>query len=278
MTALYNALTADASADADIWHGHKSGTLAARPAAAHAGRFYYATDLGVMFYDTGSRWDIMKVNHRVADEFFDDFWWNPATQSPWFDNSTGTGSITGLSTTELNSVANLDTGATSSSRGGITAPHGNDRAWDLTRVPAIFQCRVKIGSASRLNEEIFIGLMDVNPSAGADLDNPATTNSRIGFQKSDPGTEDDWDSVTANAAAPVLNAITGLKDGNFHFFEIVIKSATSIDFYVDGALKFTHTTGLPSGKYLKLMCYIDNTAAASKVLYPDMVKFISARV
>ena len=33
-----------------------SGTLAARPAAGVAGRYYYATDIGQIFRDTGSAW------------------------------------------------------------------------------------------------------------------------------------------------------------------------------------------------------------------------------
>lgn len=56
MTALHNTLTADASADADIWHGHKSGTLAGRPAAAKAGRLYLTTDTLEAFWDNGTIW------------------------------------------------------------------------------------------------------------------------------------------------------------------------------------------------------------------------------
>jgi hypothetical protein len=35
------------------------GTIAARPAAASAGRFYYATDTATLFYDNGSAWIVV---------------------------------------------------------------------------------------------------------------------------------------------------------------------------------------------------------------------------
>jgi hypothetical protein len=54
--ALFNGLTGDASADADIKHAHKTGTLASRPAAGKAGRLYFTTDTKQLFFDDGSNW------------------------------------------------------------------------------------------------------------------------------------------------------------------------------------------------------------------------------
>src|SRR3990172_8480440 len=56
LTALFNGLVGDASADALMLHRHKSGTLAARPAAGNAGRLYYATDTAITFLDNGTNW------------------------------------------------------------------------------------------------------------------------------------------------------------------------------------------------------------------------------
>lgn len=53
-TALKNALEGDAGAA--LVHRHKSGTLAARPAAGQAGREYFATDVGRTYFDDGTVW------------------------------------------------------------------------------------------------------------------------------------------------------------------------------------------------------------------------------
>ncbi|GMT42391.1 MAG: hypothetical protein IEMM0002_0802 [bacterium] len=42
-----------------------SGTLSGRPAAGAAQRFYYATDAQKLFYDNGTSWDEVQVNHEV---------------------------------------------------------------------------------------------------------------------------------------------------------------------------------------------------------------------
>lgn len=49
ITAITTALEA-------IGAQYSQGTRAARPSAAIAGRFYIATDAGVLYYDTGSAW------------------------------------------------------------------------------------------------------------------------------------------------------------------------------------------------------------------------------
>lgn len=57
ITALKNALDGDNSAST-LRHKHRSGTLAARPAAGNAGRVYIATDGGSQraFFDDGTVW------------------------------------------------------------------------------------------------------------------------------------------------------------------------------------------------------------------------------
>ena len=272
MKSVANGLVGDGSADSDIKHAHKTGTLVARPAASLAGRLYYATDLGVTFLDDGTRWDAIAINHRICDQFFDDFWWNASVPSTW-DNVSSGGNI--VAAPGVDSVLGMDTTTTITRRAGIGDPNALFGAWDITRIPAIWQCRVKVGSASRINEEIFIGLMGpVATTVGSDLD--TDTKKRIGFQKSDAGAEADWNSVTCDAAV-VKNPITGFQNGSFHLFEIIVRTASAIDFYIDGALKFTHTTQIPTTT-LRQVLYIDNTAAAQKFLYPDHVEFLSKRI
>lgn len=58
----------DASASGQR-HRHKQGTLAARPAAsAPGGDFYFATDIGALFYDDGSSWRNMS-GRGLYDDF-----------------------------------------------------------------------------------------------------------------------------------------------------------------------------------------------------------------
>lgn len=55
----------------------------------------------------------------------------------------------------------------------------------------------------------------------------------------------DWRGVARDASSNTTTA-GELPDGNFHQFKIVITSS-SVDFYFDGALKGSLTTGLPTG-------------------------------
>src|SRR3989304_5247492 len=64
MQALFNGLVGDTSADADVIHQHKIGTLAARPAAGKIGRTYFTTDLPILWLDDGTRWLPMGVSTR----------------------------------------------------------------------------------------------------------------------------------------------------------------------------------------------------------------------
>lgn len=70
MQALFNGLVGDGSADADVLHRHRSGTLAARPGAVGAGRTYYATDVKVLFLDTGSAWVVIGVFPAAARAYY----------------------------------------------------------------------------------------------------------------------------------------------------------------------------------------------------------------
>src|SRR3990167_1476798 len=60
ITAIFQGIVGDASADALMIHRHKSGTNAARPGAGNAGRLYYATDdPKVVWLDDGAAWIIV---------------------------------------------------------------------------------------------------------------------------------------------------------------------------------------------------------------------------
>lgn len=61
LQALFNGIVGDAQATSEVIHRHLTGTLAARPAAGNAGRFYTATDINCIFWDDGSDWRILSV-------------------------------------------------------------------------------------------------------------------------------------------------------------------------------------------------------------------------
>src|SRR3972149_3318168 len=109
MQALFNGLVGDVSADADVVQAGRSGTLPARPAAAKAGRTYYATDLGVLFLDDGTRWLIISVSPNIAEEFHEDFHYDIAAGN-WVRTTSGSAAIANVDADE--SLVHIDTGAT----------------------------------------------------------------------------------------------------------------------------------------------------------------------
>ncbi len=62
-------------------------------------------------------------------------------------------------------------------------------------------------------------------------------------------------TVTATGAANTNNPTTSFTDSAENIYEIVWNSSTSVEFYVNGTLIFTHTTHIPiasSDVYLQL--------------------------
>lgn len=60
LNALSDRLEADMAIDGQ-------GTLAARPAAGKRGRYYWATDVGFLYRDTGSAWSTINAGSPLAD-------------------------------------------------------------------------------------------------------------------------------------------------------------------------------------------------------------------
>ena len=83
---LANAVDGDSSGST-IKHRHKSGTLASRPAAGEAGRFYLATDLKELWADDGTNWRVLSRNARDVDYFLEEFWHDIAGY--WTEVNTG---------------------------------------------------------------------------------------------------------------------------------------------------------------------------------------------
>lgn len=67
-TAIIDALGNDVDTKTTGW---LTGTLAGRPSAGTAGRFYYATDTGLLYHDNGSSWQTVHIStFGSASAFF----------------------------------------------------------------------------------------------------------------------------------------------------------------------------------------------------------------
>lgn len=79
-----------------------------------------------------------------------------------------------------------------------------------------------------------------------------TNNTNAGLQATDRGfqyieTGGSYYLRTANGATATDTAITGINSGNLHMIKMVYEVGVSVKLYVDGVLKATNTTNLPSG-------------------------------
>jgi len=73
---------------------------------------------------------------------------------------------------------------------------------------------------------------------------------------------------------PTQTEITGIDITALHIYRVVVTSGTKIEFYVDGVLKATHTTNLPTGTLdYNLNYYIESTIAAWREIKATVVVF-----
>lgn len=282
LTAVFNALTADASADSAIWHGHKSGTLANRPAAAHANRLYYATDLGVQFLDTGSRWDIIGVNNRVCEHIFDEFGFSRAG-SPFTTNAAGelggwaiSASGGQFQMSGAKDYSFLQASVLGSASGNVVSmsnlSSGQHYQMDLAsdRVPAIVYDRLR--TLQTTNQTLVFGIAS---SVGG------LTPDGVYFKRTDTASAGTWVGICRAAgvqSATTLTTGVAVADTSYHDFEIVIESLTSVKFYVDGSqLTPTLTTNIPTTTDMALHFYLTNTAAELKHINRDRVDMWARR-
>lgn len=281
-TALYNVVTADAYAgpggDTRIWHGHRTGTLASRPAAAHAGRLYYATDLGVQFFDTGARWDVIGVNSRVAEHFPEEFMLSQeggdfttmVAQLGWASGVTGSGRLQhnlspGISKLRLNTLGTINSLVELASQ--VNGTHYTmDQASD--RVPALlYQRNATVDVANQL---VLFGLTTVSTSDTPD---------GIYFKRTDTAAVGNWRCITRAAGVDITNTDSGVPGNTaYHDFEIVIKSLTSIDFFIDGLLEATHTPNAAlQTTAMQFRYHITNTDTAAARLDLDRLDWYARR-
>lgn len=243
-------LDGDVSASGKV-HRHKSGTYANRPAAGQAGRIYLATDLQVTFMDDGTDWYPIGHNPFKVDHWEEHFL---RDHSLSFQSVVAGSGAVGMVDT-VSGAVNLDTGTTSGSSARLnlrTHTTGHYAAL-AAGVPALLYLR--FGFVNDLQQTCRIGLCSdagLPPVDGIYIERiEAGGASNAKFVTRKAGVETSTDLASEfNSAVDVL---------------IEINSTSEIKCYVDGTLKATHTTNLPTAT-LGIMAYLTNTAAASKII------------
>lgn len=253
-------------------HKHKNGTLANRPAAAEAGRVYYATDLGALFLDDGTQWLMIGVVHQIAQHFFDDFFMDSPTDRGfgWGLATLGSGAILADIATGY-SVLRATTGATGGWRGGIRAKSSPAGHYDIVAgsVPAIVTFR---GTPEQTTQAItYLGLLATTLPASA-----ADPTDGIYFKRADSASGGNWFAKTRSGGVETSTDTTVAAGTTHKRFDIIIETTTSVKFYIDGTLRATHTTNIPTA-VLNLTGFIDNLEAAAKILSIDYVEMLAVR-
>jgi LysM repeat protein len=155
---------------------------------------------------------------------------------------------------------------------------GSEQSFNLMGTSSLFaqfnesnEVRVKFRARAGNNDDIGnlsvlnIGFIPVQSNLN---DAVAGTNARIVFALGAlTSTSTSVTSITANGSAVTSNAITGIDGAKWHTYEIIYTN-TSAQFYVDGILKFTHTTNLPSSGTVLFGMGNDTNTAILKMTDP----------
>ncbi len=158
LNVLQLGLSGDGSTQSEGIHAHKAGALADRPTPAKAGRWYYATDIGIWLMDDGTEW-LINTDGGFAQKgegWFDDLIVDYSIH--WGSRADGSSSLDMLSGTE--SAVRMSTGATTGSRCLLRATTGaaSRNFIDPTNITlAFFRLRTDDPSAS--NQSLLAGIV-----------------------------------------------------------------------------------------------------------------------
>tara|TARA_R100000808_G_C2154841_1_gene166259 strand:- start:3485 stop:4222 length:738 start_codon:yes stop_codon:yes gene_type:complete len=78
------------------------------------------------------------------------------------------------------------------------------------------------------------------------------------------------EEVTADVATAMVN------DDKYRVYGIDITGTGMVEFYIDGVLKATHTTNIPTGALVPTLCSV-NSASAQSTLYVDYIYINATR-
>jgi len=252
LTALFNAMVGDASADAALPHLHKNGTFAARPGATSAmvGRTYLCTDVGLEYICLPNAyaaspthvWYPSRHIPALCDHFSEDFVARP--------HGTTTAAVPAWHAAEgwqISATVTTDTGLMINgpvSLLQLLCDVQNDNNYLLSAqlwvptanyVPMHVQVRPGNASASA-GVQCMFGWGD---SAGSGATVP---NNFIGYivdpdNAAGEGVSTTWYAICRQGSVTrrFTNTTVSMTAGQNHLFEVICKDAVTVQFYVDGA-------------------------------------------
>ena len=258
-------------------HRHRSGTLATLStyggslSPGNAGRRFFATDVGCEFIDDGTSWLILPATHApsVSEYFHDDFLYDPSagngasTSGLWTPEVSGSGVVAIVDSS--GSLVSIDTGTTNGSV-ALLKSGKLMYAVSASRAPAIFEWIFSLNTTASAGWRF--GLTSAN--------DPSSDANAIYFLKSDGAGQDNaWSTNTKLSGTPTTNA-TAITGTTKRRFTIVVMSTTSVKFYIDGVLQFTHTTNIPTAN-LRPCVRVTNSAAVSRGFNMDAYWHLAKR-
>lgn len=247
-----------------------NGTFASRPAAGNVGLEYYASDMGALFFDDGTRWNIVSHMPRLCERLGPEDFVAGAPVS-WHPEISGSGTVDDVVGGASQGLIELSTGATNGSQAAFRAKDGNQGHYALQsgRFPGIYETYIKTDVTT--NARWRFGLYPVGfPAIAAD------PTDGIYFKRLDTASAGNWFTVTRASSSGTETDTTVAGTTSFTHFKFEIESTTSIKYYINDTLRGTHTTNIPT-LTLNLFYLVENTAAADKNLQVDYVDWLVKR-
>lgn len=272
MHVLSLAIDGDLSAST-IKHRHLSGAFSTRPAAGEAGRRFYATDWGVEFVDNGTRWDPVGFNSRLCEHWDEEFAIVAVPLATveglpgW--NWSGTGLTLALPSGNVSELA-LQVAAAGGNYGALHS--GDAPMWNVSaaRVPALLSARARTPA----NDQgwYLLGPMNSGPSSAS---NPTDG---IYFRRQDGAGVGNWFAVTRAGGVETATDTTIAGISGYAHFEIEVTSTTQVKFYINGTLRATHTTNIPSANLYQFVLQTAWIASGGKEWRIDNAEWMARRL
>lgn len=182
-----------------------------------------------------------------------------AISTLWQTAVIGTGAVL-FSFADNENQIDVNSGATSGGVGRLEHPMTNCNVSDNGALTVI--ARLNAGGDTQLR--VSFGLW-ANDDGSADNDDG------FGFRVDAVGTAVNWFAVNGNGLANTTTDTGILADNTYHVFHVV-RIGSSILFYIDGVLKATHTTNLPTnaGEISNFGAYATNKENVTKRLIIKM--------
>ncbi len=279
---LSRAVDSDSSAST-IKHRHKSGAWASRPAAGEAGRFYYATDLGVLFLDDGTNWEYMSHNARLADYDLNDFHEpddvglsaNGYIFGWLFGVGAGTASIS-INSGDDHSICRLNALSTTGSVAELVSHQNNAYITPISdrNYPLIYETSVRLADITSVTYHF--GLVSALVTTQA-----AQPTSSIMFAYGRSGDADltQYFAVTRDNSGGETTTDTGVTPTTtiVDHLRIEVDSSSEARFYINGVLKATHNASIPTAERLLPGYAVRTNTNANRTLMIDMFRLLYKR-